>query len=94
MDVSSLHQEGPLIIISDSGTPSSPMNSEKTDPGYGLEGSDLSDYIRTRAEIVDIDAAFQTIGNHGVLIPLSSSTDSSTVASSSCSYSIDSSATS
>ncbi|KAF3332343.1 hypothetical protein FCM35_KLT01920 [Carex littledalei] len=65
---------------------SSPLNSEETDSGLGLEGSDLSEYLRVRAEIDDIDAAFVTVGNHGVLVPLSSCTESPSVASSSSSF--------
>lgn len=68
MGVSSLHQAGPLIMISDSGTQSGLLNSEETEPGHGLEESDLSEYFRVTAKIDDINVAFQSIDNQGVLI--------------------------
>lgn len=68
MDIFFLHQADPLIMISDSGTQGNLLNSEETDPGHDLEGSDLSEYLRVKAKIDDINDAFQSIGNQGVLI--------------------------
>ncbi|XP_078179603.1 uncharacterized protein LOC144573724 [Carex rostrata] len=76
---------GLMIISSDSSIQNSPLNSENTDPGRGLEGSDLSDYLRTRAEMDDIDTAFESIGNQGVLVQLSSTSESAATTSSSSS---------
>ena len=59
MDVFSLHQAGPLNIISNSNAQekvNSPLNSKEADRGLDLEGSDLSVYLCDRAEIEVVDA--------------------------------------
>ena len=58
-DVSSLPQIGPLIVLSDTDAQdqdSSPLDSD-VDPGLGLEGLDLADYLSDRAVIDAIDRA-------------------------------------
>ena len=89
MDVSFLNQAGLMIINSDSSTQNSPLNSENTDPGSGLKGSNLSEYLRIRAKMDDIDAAFESIGNQGVLVQLSSTSESAGTSSSSIDSSVD-----
>ena len=73
MDVNFLNQAANLIVLLDSDTQkrvNSPQNSEE-DPILGLEGSDLSDCLRDRAELEAIDAAF--LGTTAVVVPVYSS---------------------
>lgn len=57
MDITYLNQAGPLIILSDVNTQDRDNQSgSDVDPCLGLEGSDLSDCLRDRAEIGAIDA--------------------------------------
>lgn len=60
MDVTYLHQAGPIIIYSGTDTSMGDTSSwdSEDDPCLGLEGSDLSDYLRHRADLDAIDAAY------------------------------------
>ena len=64
MDISSLSQIG-VITLSETDTSEEESNTWdfEEDPCLGLEGSDLSDYLRDRAEFDALDAAFLSSAN-------------------------------
>ena len=70
-DVTPLTQEGNLIEISDTDTQERGSSQWGSNPGLGLEGSDLEDYLADLAACQAIDAAA------GLIPPISDSDSAS-----------------
>lgn len=60
MDVTHLYQVGQIITLLETDTSMGDTSSwdSEEDPCLGLEGSNLSDYLREKAELDAIDAAY------------------------------------